>query len=141
MAATDYPDFEGGKQRVYLTPEWAAKEAVDKDFSQIGVGLAVGAGILQTYLVPAGKTLYITLSSGACYAFAAADAELNQIVFAYVRDLTTGAMGLLIGGNGGYFAAFGKPFVVVAGHTLEAGVYNKTNHVANISQIVSGYEV
>ena len=71
--ARGYPDFEGNKVGLYLMPEWAAKEG--KEWSKIVVGAnkAFGTSANGSYLVPAGKTLYITQASWQSVASAAAD--------------------------------------------------------------------
>ena len=141
MTATDYPDFEGGKQRVYLTPEWAAKEAVDKTFVIAPNNMPAVPGLLSsgTYLVPAGKTLYITHVSFLGYATAAADRELNQGIWGqlYVGvDVRYEAMGSF-----GVTAVLSKPVVVVAGETLGYGIANVSNHNIMVGCLIAGYEV
>ena len=139
--ASGYPDYEGGKQRVYLTPEWAAKEGIDKTFTASGGPLNFGVVALLNYNVPVGKTLVLTDLSFTVVASVAANGELNQIGTAYVKNATTGVVYISQGGNGGGVYALRKPVVILGGEQLEIGVASWTNHPCHVRTDASGYEV
>ncbi len=139
--AHGYPDYEGDKQRVYLVPEWAALGAVDKTFVSGDTGKARNDSVVVNYIVPAGKTLYITTLS--CYSGAsgAADSDLNQMCKIVCGDATTGTNFWTQAGNGGVGAVLSKPGVIPAGHQAQFSVVNLANHNCDIGLSVLGYEV
>ena len=141
MVATDYPDYEGGKQRVYLVPEWAALNAVDKDLYKATNNLAAGMGSSGVYTVTAGKTLYITDYTWSISANVAADRELNQMGVASIIDNTAGTTFVIEGGNGGGGASLNKPIIIPANHIVGYGVLNASNHACDIRITAHGYEV
>jgi hypothetical protein len=138
--ASGYPDYEGGKQRVYLAPEWAAKEAVDKSFYATRAGATFGqAPVLASWTVTTGKTLYICGLAFSIYASAVANADLPQIGQAYIMDGTSGDIYATIGGNGGGSAIFSKPVVIPGDHSFAFPVVCQANHACDINVTVWGY--
>ncbi len=136
-----YPDYEGDKRGLYLQPQWAALRGTDKSFRKSGAALIWGNSVVETYAVPAGKTLYITDIAGAGYASGVGDAELNQIIRVYVAELL--GLGIIfdMGGNGGVTHSFAKPIVVRGGYTAQFSVSNFSNHGMIVQVFASGYEV
>lgn len=134
-----YPDFEGDKVGLYLKPEWAAKEGVDKNFYAVGADKAFGAGADGSYVVPAGKTLYITQYSYYNRAVLAADADNNQMCWGYLTDLIIADV--VFGGNGGGGGILKKPWVIIAGATMKWYIKNTANHNCHIGLVINGYEV
>jgi hypothetical protein len=139
--ASGYPDYEGGKQKVYLVPEWAAKEGADVYFNWGGLNVGEGLSASLTHDVPADKTLYITQLSFYSRAFAVENADLNQICMASIGDSGDVENTWQQGGNGGGAAIFHKPMVIHGGNTATFAVYNYSNHHCNCGLTVSGYEV
>jgi hypothetical protein len=134
-----YPDYEGDKSGLYLKPEWAAKEGIDKNLVVQAINVAIGGNTDGTYVVPAGKTFYINGMSFYSFASAPADAELNQIgrAILYVAAIFAAA----IGGNGGGSLIFPKPIVIGTGVTVTYRVGNVSDHVVNHGMTLFGYEV
>ena len=139
--SSGYPDYEGGKQRVYSTADWAALVGKEKGFAASGLGLAYGDSTSVGYVVPPGKTLYLTHLSFTMHAAAEADAELNQICEGRIRNAATGAAYWAQGGNGGGGITFPTPIPLVAGTSIDVMSVNWTNHVCNGRVSCSGYEV
>ena len=139
--ANGYPDYEGGKRRLYLTPEWAAEFGVDKSFSGLGANQAPGAGISAIYNVPAGKTLYIVSMEIASFATNAADADNNQIVRGRIHDDTAAVWKVAIGGNGGAQSVFSRVIKITAGHMITYDCNNNSNHNCDLWLSVEAYEV
>lgn len=141
--ARGYPDFEGQKQKVYLVPEWAAKEGTDKNFVVIpGTLAAFGDADTSDYTVPAGKTLIINDLGLSGHAAVAANAELNQIVEAQLMQFVGVAyvQREVIGGNGGGSLHLTKPRSFVAGTKVRLRVINWSNHGLDPIATMSGYE-
>jgi hypothetical protein len=138
--ASGYPDYEGSKQKVYLTPEWAAKEATDKNFVSAIASGGFGTGTGVVYTVPAGKTLYITQFSFRCTALNVADGDSNQMCESYIKDNTTGAILWKQGGNGGSGMTFSKPQVIASGHQVGFYVGSFANHDTVYDICGGGYE-
>ncbi len=136
-----YPDYEGQKQRVYLVPEWAAKEAVDKSFESGIVLVGFNAGTSVSYVVPAGKTLYITQFGFRGLASVVGDSDLNQMCYGWIDEITAGLVLWQQGGNGGGGATFPKPIAIPAGHQVDFYVYGMANHNLLVLVTAAGYEV
>ena len=139
--ARGYPDFEGGKSGVYLKPEWAAKEGVDKNFTRAsGVQKAWGQEDFLTYTVPAGKTLYIVQASLSVSAVFEADADNNQLA-----DFEVGIFGVRtlahFAALGGGTIVFPKPQVIEAGQVFRVNSRCRSNHKVVLVFSVTGYEV
>jgi len=139
--ASGYPDFEGGKRRVYLTADWAAEVGIDKSFDAWNVAAASLALATIDYTVPAGKTLYIEQAMAQSRAVVAADRELNQIVHLEVYDVTAGVYYTELGGNGGCVTHYPVPIKIIAGHRVLISVINGSNHNCQIIVVAHGYEV
>ncbi len=134
-----YPDYEGDKSGLYLIPEWAAKEAVDKNFTVISGAIVFGFTAETTYVIPTGKTLYIVGLSFASVANLAADGDNNQMAFV---DITIDTAYLsFLGGNGGGAEGFAKPMVFTEGTTFKLRVWNRANHTSLIYASCWGYEL
>ena len=137
--AKGYPDYEGGKSGLYLMPEWAAREGLDKNITVISGSL----GFLDTaeteYIVPIAKTLYIVGMSFGSRADAEADADKNQMALV---DLTIDTQYLsFLGGNGGNGEPFNKPMVFAGETTLKLRVWGYANHNIHVWASCWGYEV
>jgi hypothetical protein len=139
--AHGYPDFEGDKSGLYLKPEWAAKEATDKNFQAYASNVVWGFGATVSYTVPVGKTLYITELTFRCYSFAMANADLPQHVWAFLINATAGVTPVDIGGNGGGQVVLNKPVVFTAGQLMTLEVWPGANHACNVGITAQGYEV
>jgi hypothetical protein len=139
--ARGYPDFEGGKQRVYLVPEWAAKEAKDKSFSALLLNAASGLFTFVTYVVPAGKTLYITQLSAFIVGAAAADQDKPHSAIVEAAESGAPTYYWRQGCDTGLGVSLSKPIVFKAGETAWFGITNWANHICHISVLAAGYEV
>ncbi|GAH49069.1 unnamed protein product [marine sediment metagenome] len=139
--ARGYPDFEGDKSSIYSEASWAAKEANDKNFISWLANQATFGNTDIAYVVPAGKTLYITQISFMCHAFLAANCDLNQFCWAFIQESIGGAFKYYQGGNGGGGQTFTKPLVFIAGQALLGRIQNATNHNATIAISIGGYEL
>jgi len=139
IAYSDYPDYQGEKSKLFTTADWAAVEATDQNFTAIGVNLGFAFGALVAYVVPAGRTLYITQVGFVSHATVAADGDNNQIAFASILDLTTGIPLFRQGGNGGGAVALNKPLVIPGGNTVNIYVTTYANHNVDIIVHAGGY--
>lgn len=137
----DYPDFEGGKSKLFTVADWAAIEATDKSFHG-GEGAADNlATYVLSYAVPAVKTLYITWFAIVAYTLVVANQEKPQICAGYIQDFTTLVVKARLGGNGGAALPLNKPVVIDGGHTVYFAVLNVTGHAADIFVAAGGYEL
>ena len=126
---------------VYLQPDWAAKTGIDKDFSAFASNQGWGGLAEINYNVPAGKTLFVTDVSCYLVAHLAADYNTQKHLRAYVRNFTTGAYVVVLGGNGGAAIALSKPKVFLAGQRLYAIIMNHSNVGCELGITVGGYEI
>jgi len=139
--SSGYPDFEGDKQRLYLTPEWAALEGLEKSFIAFDGAEVAGGTAHLDYVVPAGKTLYITRLSFKSEANDAGKEELNQICSAALINLDTGDYLWWQGGNGGGGLSLSQPESFSAGANVRFAVTNGSGHICAIYLTAIGYEV
>jgi len=133
------PDYTGMKVDVVLRPEWAAVHTIDKSFIASDANVAWSGNAHVSYVVPAGKTLFITDIEVKNTAFAAANGDLPQMCAAVINDGTPTYF-LLQGGDGGVGAHFIKPLVFQAGVTVTFTVENWANHATNCAVVAMGYE-
>ncbi len=138
--ASGYPDFEGDKQKVYLAPEWAAKETKDKNIDKWGT-LAVDGFTYATYAVPTGKTVFITGMAFSAYGTDIIDRDLPQIAVVSLWISSGTHPDAEIGGNGGGSIVFAKPMVATAGQIIWLYIYNRAGHGLTINGQWWGYEV
>lgn len=126
---------------VYLQPEWAALQGVDKNFRAASSSVLAGGGISATYTVPAGKTLYITQAGFSINAVASANADHNQIGDMSLRDQTSGIDKMTAGGNGGAFASFPRPLIIPASKVMKLIANNFSDHTCSLEVQCHGYEI
>lgn len=136
-----YPDWEGGKSRVYSAADWAAVEGIDINLRKIAPGIGSGGGSYIDHPVPAGKTLYISQMSFACIAQNEADRDNNQICMGEIYDFDDGVTRFSQGANGGGGLSFAKPIPIKALHTVWVRIWNFSNHPCNLYIAFGGYEV
>lgn len=141
IAYWDYPDYQGGKSRVYTPAEWAAFEGTDINLFGFAVNVANGLFAQVLYAVPVGSTLYITYFTFAIWAPLVADADNNQIGQMRLLNTTTGVTYADIGGNGGAGLVLAKPIVVPGGDTVGGYAINRANHNCDLDIFVAGYVV
>lgn len=136
----DYPDFEGDKSGLYLKPEWAAKEGVDKNFlGSTDAPESRGEGVYADYSVPAGETLFVTQLSFLNRSVAAADSDNAQMCEAglIVDDIRV----IITGGNGGGAIILNKPLRVNALSIVRGYAINWANHLTQTLVAYGGYVV
>jgi len=126
---------------IYLQPEWAATEGIDKNFYGEAANIASKSAGGGAYTVPAGKTLYLVGMTFFLYGAAAADRDLLQIGVGALINGTDNIWLATVGGNGGGNITFPKPIVLVGGKLLYYYCYNFSNHLANLGISTWGYEV
>lgn len=137
----DYPDYEGGKSKLYTAADWAALQATDITFHSGLNNAAVLAQHVLDYAVPAGRTLYVTYFTISCYTIVLADADKPQIVSGWIQNFTTAVVLMRLGGNGGAQISLNKPVRIPGGNTVRFGVTNFTAHVADIWIAAGGYVI
>ncbi len=126
---------------LYLQPEWAAKEGIDKNFYATAANVATGAEVSLIYTVPSGKTLYIMSLSWSSIASAAANRDLNQNSRLFAHNVTDGINLLDVGGYGGGSIVLNKPFVFESGKAAGFYATNASNHDCTMAVSAQGYEV
>jgi hypothetical protein len=131
---------EDTKTGLYLQPEWAARQGIDKNFLISGASKANGEYAETQYIVPSGKTLYLTQATFGLWATAAADADNNQIGDFWIYDYDELEYPAILGGNGGNQVVFSKPIVVEAGVKVGMGITNRANHTCDLWGACLGYE-
>jgi len=134
-------DFQDQFAGMYLQPEWATKEGVDKNLRASDANVARLGDAEVLYIITAGKTLYITHVGGQCAANLAADADKEQMCYVEVYDITSASTLLELGGNGGVFANLAKTLKVAGEHQIRIRIYNYSNHNCDMAVHAGGYEV
>lgn len=125
----DYPDYEGGKQKVYLVPEWAALKAVDKNiYGSVDVDSDTDTYVCF-FTVTSGKTFYL-VQFGVMI-------EANTGIVFYLQDIVdlTVTYRAVSGGTPGNAHSFSKPIVFSAGHTVLLNV----RHYAGTTKVCKGF--
>ena len=134
-------DFEAQSMGVYLQPEWAALQAVDKNFTGLIADVDFGETVYIEYRVPAGKTLYITDVAAACAAHNAVDGDLPQHFWAYLANVSTTGFLTRLGGNGGMAIVYNKPKVFLAGESMRFCAGSAAKHAVRLYSSCGGYEI
>jgi len=119
---------------ISLQPNWQIGQGHGKSWALTGSTLAVGGTASDSYEVPAGKALYITEVTLACYATTEATRDTQ----------TLGAVsigGFYLGGNGGCHANLSTPIKYSAEETATFYVRNHSYHTMNYLALFWGYEV
>ena len=126
--ASGYPDYEGGKRKVYLVPAWAAEEGLDKNV--VGTSALTASGFMATtaqYTVPAGKTLYITDAGLGVTGGVVAEVQWYIYFDETIKTINGGVQGSIV--------AFTKPLVATAGTVVSV----RGKHVSADNQFLMGY--
>lgn len=137
----DYPDFEGGKAKVYSVGEWAAFEGEVVSLLIYWTGRAIAAYGYEEYTVTEGKTLYVVACSLAVWATLDEDKDNFQHFYILIRDQTDAVILATIGGEGGGHYQFDLPIKVPSGNTIRLTVYNYANHTISGYGLLRGYEI
>lgn len=137
--SSGYPDYEGQKQRVYLTPDWAALVGKEKIFASAEGPYTWGQSISLTYLVPTGKALYIWDAEASSHASTSTDYDHHL----YVQLVMNNGSGWSVSRQGLASAksVSAGPLVVDAGETFTAAAYNWANVAVELTLSIWAYEV
>ena len=127
--------------RLWLQPEWAAREGNDKSFYLEAGNKGWAECEVLYYEVPAGKTLYINSMTFMVVSYEPANADKDQMGLMFCEDSTTGLRRIYQGGNGGGASSFPTPIVIPAGHKVAFAVCNRANHSCEIRLVAIGYEI
>lgn len=136
-----YPDYEGGKSRLFTVAEWAALEGTDKTFSKYDIFTGFGTSTTKVYTVSPATVLYIMQYTAVLIAAAAANADLPQHFMFTIEDVTGGEYWVHDGGDGGVRLAMSKPIVFPAGHQMRIILESDSNHACSGGFTVFGYEI
>ncbi len=135
------PDFSPTAADVVLRSEWHTIEGHEKTLVLVDPILASRAGTTLSYVVPAGKTLYINkYTFQECSSFAADADERQQIFVAVTRGLG-GDVVLSWGGDGGGAISLSQPDRFDAGETVFMILFNMSGHTADVDFLAGGYEI
>lgn len=137
----DYPDYEGGKSKLYSGADWAAIDAYDVNLYSFLVNAGPGLFAAINYVVPAGLTLFVTNFGGECAANLIADADKNQMCHIRLYNVTTAEYLGEQGGNGGAYINLTKPAVILTGQNVQARIYNSSGHNCNLDLHMGGYQL
>lgn len=124
---------------IYLQPEWAALQAIDKTLLASGTTKGFHQFASVTYTPTAPKALYITAIGFNSQIENAADYDHPAHV--QVAIFVGGSVALTIGGESGGAIVLPKPIVVDGGVQLIGTVLNNSNIDCAISATIMGYEV
>lgn len=129
------PDFSPTAVDVVLRAEWAAQEQTDKDLYGSVTDLAVGdAEAVIFYLVPTGKTLFVTHFGGAVLG------EAANIV-GYLMDWYAGVIKAVFGGSQGALGMLNKPVRFIAGKGVTLFIIHYGTAARTVTGHIGGYEL
>jgi len=134
-------DLEAQSTGMYLQPEWAAKEGIDKEIILTVLLLAADYDVYAEYTVPANKKYYICALAFYIAAYDVADRDKNQIGAASLYVVSPTSMPAVIGGNGGGALVLPKPAVIGGGQTVRLHLRNHTSHTVKGRAMCWGYEI
>ncbi len=128
---------------MYLKPEWAAKEGIDKSFTNSGNDIPTEIAIANAYVVPAGKELRVVQGAFMAYGSVAATRDLNQMCFLRITRVRAGVTTdpFFQGGNGGGPMHLPEPLVFIAADAVTFAEYNGANHDCDLGFYIGAYEV
>ena len=128
-------DIEAQSVGVYMQPEWASLQGIDKNLFGTKASLASGTnwGVIS-YTVPAGKTLYVCAFGFAC---------LNVVcsMFGFIWNNTTTTSLAIIGGTQGNGMVFNKVISVPQNNAVHLILNQLSGGVADVSGFMLGYEI
>ena len=134
-------DIQAQSVGVYLQPEWAAKQGIDKNIRGLANDEGWGGSLKVAYTVPEGKTLYITLVTAGGRANEEADGSKIQNIRVVLFNQTTETFVLETAGEGGVVVPLAKPVAVAEEEEINLFAYNYAAHHSNLYGTIMGYEV
>lgn len=126
---------------VYLQPDWQAKEGRDKNFRIEGTARGWLEGGYIAYIVPTGRTLYITGMSIVVRPSLASNSVYNHNATAYIYNATNSIFLAQISGFGGAGLTFSKPFSISTGKVFRLYIYCYSNFDCELTGYAWGYEI
>lgn len=126
---------------VYLQPEWATLQGVDKTFIEGSSWLTWGATAYDDYMVPAHKTLFISGMSFVIFPQNQADADKKAHGEAFLENPDAVTSLGSIGGIGGGGLPFPRPMSVPGGERLRTGITNHSDVTVVGWTYAWGYEI
>ena len=137
---TDKPDGMGLTADLVIRSEWAELEGYYKVLTATAVNKTFGQTASVVYLVPGGKTLYITTLMGTALASLAADADNNQMCFVEFYAPNVATLQSRWSANGGNVIPLSQPIKVAEGGLFIATITNYSNHAQDLSISARGWE-
>lgn len=134
-------DIEAQSVGVYLQPEWAGLQGIDKDFEGGMDNCGDGSSTYIAYSVLSDETLYVTYLGFEIRGQASEDRGANQMGHAYVYDVTDELVLGGFGGNGGGNATYTKPIIIPPNHLVRFMVVNMSGHNCSVGVSAGGYVI
>lgn len=139
--ASGYPDYEGGKSRVYSVADWSVIQGIEVNLTASGANQVWGVTIGISSLIPAGTTRYLTGVSWVIAPAAAADYDHHAHFEGYIKENLAGTYLAAIGGNGGGYLSLTRPLVFAAGEICRLEIVSRCNVRCNMRVTGWGYDV
>ena len=143
VAVTGTADIQITAQTVgvYLQPEWAARENLDKSIRAYDTNKPFEGSASTSYVVPAGKTLYIVSVSFIQHVNAAVDYDHHLWGEVHLIDMTTGATLYKVAGHGGGNLILPTPAIIPGEHEFQLYIINSSNVNCYLDGVTLGYEM
>ena len=129
------------KVGLYLQPEWAALQALDKNFVTQGLDVSPEVAVYLDYAVPSGKNLYVCGYSTSITSNLVTDYDHHIRVRGHIRNYTDNILLVHMGGEGGSGLTFPKPVTIPGGKTMRINAQNFNNIDCDIFLSTWGYEI
>jgi len=131
------------EQRIglYSQSEWAARTGIDKTFRADANDVLYDGIAWVDYVVPNGKTLYITLLVAAGFPTTGTGADVHVWVEGVLSFFYPTTVLVRACGPGGCVVPFVPPAVIEAGKTMRAEVRSRAYGTVHIRVTACGYEV
>lgn len=139
--ARGYPDWEGGKSRVYSGADWAAIEGIDKNFYAGNLLAGWADSAIETYNVPSGKALYICGVACLIVPLLVADVDATIRCWFKLEEGITGTYRLQESSYGGNSIVLPKPLVWIGDEQFKATIFSMSNVTVAITLNAWGYEI
>lgn len=132
-------DIEAQSVGIYLKADWEVLQGNEKIMVLYTTNVPWANSDYVEYVVPEGKTFFVTYFTGLARAYAAADADKAQHFQAKLRIWGTDYV--WVGGDGGFAVTLPTPLAVDGEDKIYGYIENRANHAMTMAVTVGGYQI